>query len=84
MLRPMRDHVIVERTEGNEYKGLVIVSDDDNQSRGEILAVSKFEENFKVGDDIMFGKNSGLVVEHEDTEYVIVRNEDIMAKVKNN
>ena len=84
MLRPMRDHVLVERIEDSGYQGLVIVKDEQNQSRGEILAVSKFEENFKVGDNIMFGKNSGSVVEYEDTEYVIVRNEDIMAKVKNN
>jgi chaperonin GroES len=85
MLRPMRDHVLVERIEDSEYQGLLIVKDDEpSQSRGKILAVSNFEEIFNVGDDIMFGKNSGTVLEFENTKYFLVRNVDIMAKVKNN
>ena len=84
MLKPMRDHVLVEKIEGSEYQGLVILKDEPNQSRGKVLAVSNSEEVFNVGDDIMFGKNSGLVLEFEGVEHLLIKTSDIMAKVENN
>ena len=84
MLRPMRDHVLVERIEDSGYQGLVILKDEPNQSRGKILAVSNSEEVFNVGDDIMFGKNSGMVLEFENTKHLLIKTSDIMAKIKNN
>jgi chaperonin GroES len=83
MIRPMRDHIIVEKQQENAYSGgIVMVPGALNQSRGTILAVSAVEEIFAVGENILFGKNSGKVLEHEGTEYLILRHEDIMAKVE--
>ena len=84
MLRPMRDHILVEKVEDSEYQGLVILPDKPDQSRGKVLAVSNSEEVFEVGDDIMFGKNSGMVLEYDNIKHLLIKTSDIMAKVKNN
>jgi co-chaperonin GroES (HSP10) len=82
MMRPMRDHVVIAKNDEGDYSGLLIIPGKSNQSRGTILAVSKHEDMFSAGDDIMFAKNSGMMMEYEGIEYIILKTIDIMAKIK--
>ena len=93
-LRPLADRVIVKRVE-NETKtasGIVIPdSAAEKPDQGEVLAVGngKILEDgkvrpldVKVGDRVLFGKYSGQTVKVEGNEYLIMREEHIMAIVQ--
>ena len=92
-LRPLYDRVIVKRLE-NETKtasGIVIPDNAaEKPDQGEVMAVGPGKRNedgklvpmdVKVGDRILFGKYSGTTVKVEGTEYLVMREEDIMGVV---
>jgi chaperonin GroES len=92
-LRPLHDRVIVKRLE-NETKtasGIVIPDNAaEKPDQGEVIAVGPGKRNeegkrepldVKVGDRILFGKYSGTTVKIEGTEYLVMREEDIMGVV---
>jgi chaperonin GroES len=86
--------VIVKRVE-NETKtasGIVIPdSAAEKPDQGEILAVGPGKKNdkgetaamgVKVGDRVLFGKYSGTEVKVEGQEYLVMREEDVMAVIE--
>ena len=92
-LRPLHDRVIVKRLE-QETKtasGLIIPDNAaEKPDQGEVVAVGngKILEDgkvrpldVKVGDRILFGKYSGQSVKVEGTEYLVMREDDIMGVV---
>ncbi|RKY30991.1 MAG: co-chaperone GroES [Candidatus Omnitrophota bacterium] len=93
-LRPLGDRVVVEPLEAQEKtKGGIILPDTakEKPQQGKIIAVGKgrIDENgkhvpmeVKVGDVILYGKYSGTEVTIDDKEYVILREEDILAIVE--
>ena len=90
-IRPLHDRILVERLEEKEVKkGGIIIPDSakEKPQEAKVIAVG----NGKVGDDgkkipldvkasdkILFGKYSGSEVKLEDKEYLILREEDILA-----
>jgi chaperonin GroES len=90
-VRPLHDRLLVRRIEEKETaKGGIIIPDTakEKPQEGEVLAVGngKILENgtkvaldIKVGDKILFGKYSGSEVKIEDDEYLILREEDVLA-----
>ena len=89
-LRPLHDRVIVKRLE-NETKtasGIVIPDNAaEKPDQGKVIAVGngKILEDgkvraldVKVGDRVLFGKYSGTAVKIEGTEYLVMREDDIM------
>ena len=89
-IRPLHDRVIVERqeVESKSAGGIVLTgSAAEKSTRGVILAVGKGRilENgtvlpldVKVGDIVLFGKWSGTEVKIEGTDYLIMKESDIM------
>ena len=89
-LRPLYDRIVVKRVEENEttHTGIVIPdSAKEKPQKGEVMAVGhgKRLENgelvgldVKVGDHILFGKYSGNETKLDGTEYIIVREDDIL------
>ena len=89
-LRPLYDRIVVKRVEENEttHSGIVIPdSAKEKPQKGEVMAVGhgKRLENgelvgldVKVGDHILFGKYSGNETKLDGTEYIIVREDDIL------
>ena len=89
-LRPLYDRIVVKRVEENEttHSGIVIPdSAKEKPHKGEVMAVGhgKRLENgelvgldVKVGDHILFGKYSGNETKLDGTEYIIVREDDIL------
>ena len=90
-IRPLHDRILVERLEEKEVKkGGIIIPDTakEKPQEGKVIAVGngKVGENgkkialdVKAGDKILFGKYSGSEVKIDDKEYLILREEDVLA-----
>ena len=93
-IRPLHDRVIVKREdEERKSPGGIVIPDTaaEKPIRGKIVAVGKGKilENgsvraldVKVGDHILFGKYSGTEVKVEGEEYLVMREEDVMAVIE--
>ncbi|MFO1362372.1 MAG: co-chaperone GroES [Burkholderiales bacterium] len=92
-IRPLHDRVIVKRLEAeSKSAGGIVIPDTagEKPDQGEVIAVGPGKRNddgkrealdVKVGDRILFGKYSGTTVKIEGTEYLVMREEDIMGVV---
>ena len=90
MLRPLYDRIVVKRIEDQETtrRGIIIPdSAKEKPQEGEVIAVGhgKRLENgtlvvldVKVGDRILFGKYSGSDTKLDGTEYLIMREDDVL------
>lgn len=95
-LKPLHDRVVIERLEESEQKttGGIIIPDTakEKPQRGRVVAIGDgaFNDNgqrnkldVKVGDEVLFGKYSGSDVKVDGTEYLIMRENEILAIVSN-
>jgi len=90
---PLHDRVLVKRIEEKEsVKGGIIIPDSakEKPQEGEVVAVGAGKINekgdrvaldVKTGDRILFGKYSGAEIKVDDEEYLILREEEILAKL---
>ena len=90
-IRPLHDRLLVERLEEKEVKkGGIIIPDTakEKPQEAKVIAVGngkvtdegkKIPLDVKAGDRILFGKYSGNEVKIEDEEYLIFREEDVLA-----
>ncbi|MBE3557250.1 MAG: co-chaperone GroES [Firmicutes bacterium] len=90
MLRPLSDHVVVKPLEQEERSpGGIVLPDTakEKPQQGEVVAVGpgRFEKGnrlpmeVKVGDHVLYSKYAGTEVKYEGTDYLILRESDIMA-----
>jgi chaperonin GroES len=90
-IRPLHDRVIVKRLEEDKTSpGGILIPDSaaEKPVRGEVLAIGngKLLENgqvrpldVKVGDRVLFGKYSGSEVKVDGVDYLVLREDDIVA-----
>lgn len=90
-LRPLHDRVIIRRLEEGETKvGSIVIPDSakEKPQQGEVIAVGngKLLENgdrvpldVAPGDRILFGKYSGSEIKLDGEEYLILREDEILA-----
>jgi chaperonin GroES len=90
-IRPLHDRILVERLEEQEVKkGSIIIPDTakEKPQEAKVIAIGtgkvtedgkKLPLDVKVGDRILFGKYSGSEVTIDDKEYLIMREEDVLA-----
>ena len=90
-IRPLHDRILVERVEEQEVmKGGIIIPDTakEKPQEAKVIAVgggkvtdegTKLPMDVKVGDRILFGKYSGNEVKIDGEDYLILREEDILA-----
>ncbi|TYO67453.1 co-chaperone GroES [Bradyrhizobium hipponense] len=88
--RPLHDRVVVKRIEAEEKSaGGIIIPDTakEKPQQGEIIAVGPggrddtgklIPIDLKVGDRVLFGKWSGTEVKLDGTEYLIMKESDVM------
>ena len=88
--RPLHDRVLVKRVEGEEKsKGGIIIPDTAKEKpmEGEVIAVGSGARDesgklvpldVKAGDRILFGKWSGTEVRMDNTDYLVMKESDIM------
>jgi len=93
-IRPLHDRVIVTRIEEARKTASGIVIPDtaaEKPETGQVVAVGNgqiLEDGtlrplaVKKGDKILFGKYSGQTVKVEGTEYLVMREEDIMGVIE--
>jgi chaperonin GroES len=90
-IRPLHDRILVERLEEKEVKkGGIIIPDTakEKPQEGKVIAAGtgkigddgkRIALDVKTGDRILFGKYSGSEVKIDDKEYLILREEDVLA-----
>ena len=93
-LKPLNDRVIVTRAEEEtKTAGGIVIPDSakEKPARGTVVAVGPGKLNddghrspleVKVGDEILYGKYAGTEVAYGGQDYLIMREDDILAIVK--
>lgn len=93
MLRPLGDRIVIELVESEEKTASGIVLPDSAKEKpqeGRVVAVGtgrvlesgeRVALEVSVGDRIIFSKYSGTEVKFEGTEYLILRENDILAVI---
>ena len=93
ILRPLYDHIVVRRIEEQEttLNGIVIPDRaKEKPQEGEVMAVGRGKRlrdgrlvalGVSAGDRILFGKYSGSETEIDGTEYLIMREDDVLGVV---
>jgi chaperonin GroES len=94
-IRPLHDRVLVKRVELQEQvRGGIIIPDTakEKPQEAEVVAVGPGKANdegkrtpleVQVGDRILMGKYSGSEIKIDDNDYVIVREDEILAIIGN-
>jgi chaperonin GroES len=91
-ITPLHDRVLVRRLEEKEsVKGGIIIPDTakEKPQEGEVIAVGAGRRekgeliplDVKPGDRILFGKYSGNDIKIDDEEYMILKEDEILAKI---
>ncbi|WP_019039521.1 co-chaperone GroES [Psychroflexus tropicus] len=87
-IKPLADRVLVEpqAAETKTASGIIIPETaKEKPQRGKVVAVGNgkkdHEMTVKVGDVVLYGKFSGTELKHEDNDYLIMREDDILAIV---
>ena len=92
-VRPLQDRVIIKRLKEIEAtKGGIIIPDTAKEKpmEGEVIAAGpgkilddgkRAAMDVKAGDRILFGKYSGTEIKIDDKEYVIMREDEILAVI---
>ena len=93
-VRPLGDRILVKRLEEEEVmKGGIIIPDTakEKPQRGEVIAVGlgrlddegkRLPLDVQVGNIVLFGKYAGSEVTIDDDEYLIMREEDVLAVIE--
>ena len=93
-IRPLHDRILVKREEEKESKkGGIIIPDTakEKPQEGKVIAVGNGRVNedgkkvpldVKARDRILFGKYAGSEVKLDDEEYLILKEEDVLAIVE--
>jgi chaperonin GroES len=89
--RPLHDRILVSRIEEGEQKvGGIIIPDSakEKPQQGKVVAVgngkvkddgSRIALDVKAGDHILFGKYSGQEIKLDGEEYLIMREDEVLA-----
>jgi chaperonin GroES len=90
-VRPLHDRIIVQRIEESEQKvGGIIIPDTakEKPQQGKVIAAGKGKVkddgkvvpmDVKQGDTILFGKYSGQEIKLDGEEYLIMREDEVLA-----
>ncbi len=93
-IRPLQDRIVVKRIEEEEKTaGGIIIPDTakEKPQEGKVVAVGKGKLSddgklqkldVKKGDRILFGKYSGNEITMDGTEYLILREEDVLGVIE--
>ncbi|MCX7732381.1 MAG: co-chaperone GroES [candidate division WOR-3 bacterium] len=92
-IKPLQDRILVERVEEEVKKGGIIIPDTakEKPQQGKVIAVgpgriddkgNRIPMEVKKGDYILFGKYSGNEIRIGDEEYLIMREDDVLAIIE--
>ena len=85
MMKPINDRVVVKPAPADtKTSGGIIIPDTakEKPQRGDVVAVGPGKDGnlmtVAVGDIVLYGKYSGQELNYEDTDYLIMREDDIL------
>ena len=93
-VRPLHDRIIVQRLEEGEQKiGGIIIPDSakEKPQQGKVIAAGagkakddgkRIPLDVKTGDKILFGKYSGQEIKLDGEEYLIMREDEVLAVIE--
>ncbi len=93
-VRPLHDRILVQRhVEGEQQIGGIIIPDSakEKPQRGTVVAAGagrisdegvRVPLELKAGDTILFGKYSGSEIKLDGTEYLIMKESDVLASLE--
>jgi chaperonin GroES len=93
-ITPLKDNIVVKRIEEDEKKvGSIIIPDTAKEKpmTAEVIAIGsgrvlkdgkKVPLEVKVGDKVLVGKYSGSEVKLDDTDYVILREDEVLGIIE--
>lgn len=90
---PLEDRVLIKPDNPEESRGLIYIPEGHRQKEqiGTVIAVSGGIRNslgqlvepiVRVGDRVLFGKYTGTEIKMEETNYIIMRDRDILGLVR--
>lgn len=94
MIEPLHDRIVVIRAAEDEITaGGLIIPDaaKKEQARGKVIAVGdgrrdkdgqRIALDVQAGDEVLFGKYAGAQVEYDNQEYVVLREDDVLARIR--
>ena len=84
-MKPINDRVVIKPSEAEETtKGGIIIPDTakEKPQRGEVVAVGPGKDGnlmtVQVGDIVLYGKYAGQEITYQGTDYLIMREDDIL------
>ena len=86
-LKPLGDRILVEALPAENKVGGIYIPDtaQEKPQKGKVVAVGPGNtENpvtLKVGEQILYGKYSGTEIKYEGSDYLIMRESDVLAKM---
>lgn len=93
-IRPLADRIMVQPEEAESKTAGGIVIPDTNKEkpmRGKVVAIGngKYDDKgslrplqVKVGDKVLYGKYAGTNIELEGTDFLVMREEDVMGVIE--
>ena len=93
MIKPLGDRVLIKMKEGEETtkSGIILATNAQEKPQiAEVIAVgpggnidgNNIEMNVKAGDKVIVSKYAGTQIKYEGEEYIIVKQNDILATVE--
>lgn len=93
MIRPLADRVVLKLIEAEETtkSGILLASTSKEKPHvarvvavgpGGLVGDKEVKMQVEVGEKVIFSKYAGTEVKYEDTEYTIVRQDDILAVIE--
>src|SRR5437764_13272529 len=95
-VRPLHDRLIIQRLDEGEQKvGGIIIPDTakEKPQQGKVIAAGNGKSNddgkrtpldVKAGDRILFGKYAGQEIKLDGEDYLIMREDEVLAVIENN
>ena len=86
-VKPLADRVLVLPAQAEEKVGGIIIPDTakEKPQHGKVVATGNGTKDegmvLKEGDEILYGKYSGIELEFDGTKYLIMRQSDVLAVV---
>lgn len=84
MIKPLHDYVALtlEKEENKTASGIILTTESkDKQSIGNVLAVGPEVKDIEIDDRVIYQSYAGTKVTLDDTEYLLIKSESILAKL---
>lgn len=84
-LKPLRDRLVLKRISREEKTATGIIMPNASKEKNDYAEVVEISEDlkdkaaYKIGDKVLFTQYAGLTLNDGDEEYIVIKDEDILA-----